>query len=361
MQGKTIWILMFALFISVLTAVDAVALSVFFGIESVIPVWLIGGTVPVYLYLTISIVVTLVLLGMTSHQIISQLSNKTLLTDIAEKVTKIDKVQNEQQALLDALKAQIFLVDEGLNANRNTIIEKFTQQEKTMEQSHSALTSKIDEEMLLMRNRLGKQVTDGFNQQTLSLKELQTGLNNEFETKLKDVTDALNKRIGKAENGKVSGSQKDQIANINARLVRLETEMVTPKPLVTGQSDPEKVRGISTSIKEELKAMGITTTEQFILADPKVISTRSMISESLAEKLQGVAQISMVPSVKDTDLVLLEEVGIRDRQDLATQKPLELAKKVNDVFSSCVQKGAIAERDKPAIEEMYAWVKNAKA
>lgn len=361
MQGKTIWVLMFTLFLSVLTAIDAVALSVFFGIENTIPVWLIGGTVPVYLYLTISIVVTLLLLAATSHQITSQLSNKTLLSDIAEKVAKIDKMQNEQQTLLDALKAQIFLVDEGLNANRNTISEKFAKQEKVMDQSHNALTSKIDEEMILMRNRLGKQVTDGFNEQTLTLKELQTGLTNEFDNKLKDVTEALNKKIGKAENGKTSGNHKDQIANINARLVRLESEMVAPKPLVTGQSDPEKVRGISANIKEELKAMGISTTEQFILTDPKVISTRTMINESLAEKLQGVAQLSMIPSIKDSDLVLLEEVGVRDRQDLATQKPLELARKINGVFSSCVQKGAIAEREKPTIEEMYAWVKNAKA
>jgi predicted RecB family nuclease len=154
--------------------------------------------------------------------------------------------------------------------------------------------------------------------------------------------------------------QSGEIASIKLKIDRVEEALTTPKPQLTSKSDPEDVRGIGPTIKDELRDMGITNVEQFILADPKMIAEKTTISEKTAEKLQGVAQLAMVPGIRDKDLVLLEEVGVMNRKELANQDPLELGKKINAVFQVCVEKGKISDVGKPTIEEIYSWVKFAK-
>ena len=68
----------------------------------------------------------------------------------------------------------------------------------------------------------------------------------------------------------------------------------------------------------------------------------------------------MVPGIKEKELILLEEVEVTNRKELAEQDPLELGKKINSVFEMCVEKGKITEAEKPTIEEIYSWVKFAR-
>jgi hypothetical protein len=91
-----------------------------------------------------------------------------------------------------------------------------------------------------------------------------------------------------------------------------------------------------------------------------VIAEGTEMSEETVEKLQGRAQLAMVPGIKEKELVLLEEVEVMDRKQLAEQDPLELGKKINGVFELCVEKGKITEAEKPTIEEIYSWVKFAR-
>jgi predicted RecB family nuclease len=97
------------------------------------------------------------------------------------------------------------------------------------------------------------------------------------------------------------------------------------------------------------------------LTDPAVIAEKTGMSEKMVEKLQGRAQLAMVPGVKEKDLVLLEEAGVTNRKELANQDPLELGRKINGIFKVYVEEGKISEAEKPTIEEIYSWVKFAKA
>jgi hypothetical protein len=85
------------------------------------------------------------------------------------------------------------------------------------------------------------------------------------------------------------------------------------------------------------------------------------MSEKMVEKLQGRAQLAMVPSVKEKDMILLEEAGVTNRKELASQDPLELGRKINEVFKVYVEEKKISEAEKPTIEEIYSWIKFAKA
>jgi predicted flap endonuclease-1-like 5' DNA nuclease len=375
LQGKSIWILGFFSFLSGLNAVNAIVMSVNLGIDGTLQPYLIDsltGAIPVYVYLLASIIATLIFLGATSSKVVSELSNKALLNEINGKVNSLENGQQFQQSILESLKARVFLVDESLDAAKKDIAKRFNEQEKELKQVHANLANKFGSELAAVKNGVGKQLEEGFSEQAEMLRQFHSSIVNRFDTKLADVNTEMAKKLAKVEETthryaqRIRKStatimkQKDEIADISLRIAKLEEELAKPKPQLTSQSDTEEVRGIGPNTKDELREMGITNVEELILADPKVIAEQTNISEKTAEKLQGVAQLSMVPGVGEKDLVLLEEVGITDRKELANQDPLELSRKINGVFQVCVEKGKISETGKPTIEEIYTWVKSAK-
>jgi predicted flap endonuclease-1-like 5' DNA nuclease len=375
LQGKAIWILGFFSFLSGLFAIHAIILAVNLGFEGLYQPWLIGsltGDIPVYVYLLATVIATLIFLGATSSKVVSDLSNKSLLNEINAKAKNLENGQQVQQSLLDSLKARVFLVDESLNAARKEISEKFSDQDKEIKQVYTNLANRFDTKLADVKNVLGKQVGDGLSEQTEMLKEFHASLVDRFDTKLGEVKDGVTRRLVDIEStmkkherrnrnsAAAIVKQSGEIASIKLKIERLEDALTTPKPQLTSKSDTEEVRGIGPNTKDELKEMGITNVEQLILTDPKVIAEKTTISEKTAEKLQGAAQLSMVPGVREKDLVLLEEVGILNRKELANQDPLELGRKINAIFPVCVEKGKISEIGKPTIEEVYSWVKSAK-
>jgi predicted RecB family nuclease len=155
--------------------------------------------------------------------------------------------------------------------------------------------------------------------------------------------------------------QRDEIVEIRSKLELLEDEFVKPKPQLASQSNVEDVRGIGETTGKELRAMGITDVGELVLSDPAVIAEKTGMSEKMVEKLQGRAQLAMVPGMKEKDMVLLEEVGVTNRKELADQDPFELGKKMNVIFKVYVKEGKISEAEKPTVEEIDSWVRFARA
>ncbi len=151
--------------------------------------------------------------------------------------------------------------------------------------------------------------------------------------------------------------QTDEIEAIKSKLERLENAFVTPRSLVTSQSSVEEVKGIGSGKGAGLKEIGIVSVGDLIMADPKIVAEKMESSDKTVEKLQGRAQLQMVPGLKEKDLFLLEELGITDRKSLAPQDPIELSKMMNAIFKVNLAKGKVTEADKPTIEEIDTWVK----
>jgi hypothetical protein len=59
-------------------------------------------------------------------------------------------------------------------------------------------------------------------------------------------------------------------------------------------------------------------------------------------------------------MVLLEEAGVTNRKELASQDSLELGRKINDIFKVYVAEEKMSEAEKPTIEEIDSWIKFAK-
>ena len=375
MRGKAIWILGFFSFLAGLNAITAVILSINLGIESTFQPYLIStltGGLPTYFYLIVSILVTLIFLGGTASKIVTELSNIPILNEINTKVNKLEEGQKLQQSDLKSLKGNVFLVANNLETTKKEITKMFTEQDTEIKAVQTSLANKINKKSTEMKSELEKQLTEGFAEHAEMLKQFHTSITNRFtsestemkveiENQLVQIEDAIKKQDQSAKKTvKNISKQKGEIANIQTKLEKLENEFVKPEPQLTSKSNPEKVRGIGPTTMNELKEMGITTVGQLIMEDPQVIAEKTSTSQKTAQKLQGIAQLSMVPGVAEKDIILLEEAKITNRKELANQDPIELSQKINKVFQIQLEEGKIQETEKPTIEEIQSWIKNAK-
>jgi hypothetical protein len=378
LQGKAIWALGFFTFLSGLNAITAIFLAINnnLGIEGTFHPYLIDtitGAVPVYFYLVVSIVATLLFLGGTASKVVTELSNKALLHEINAKANDLKSGQKLEQSLLESLKSRVFLVDESLDAGKRDMVKKFDDQEKEIKTGYTNLAKRFDSKLTSASDGIGKQVGEGFNEQADMLKEFHASLVDRFDTRLSEVSDGLTRRIAKMEDNMQKYSQRvkkstmaiakqeAEIADIKMKLATIENEFVQPKPQLTSQSKTEDVRGIGENTGNELREMGITNVGELVLTDPKAIAEKTDMSEKTVEKLQGRAQLQMVPGVNEKDLILLEEAEVMNRQDLAKQEPIDLGKKINAAYKVYFEEGKLAEGEKPTIEEIDSWIKFVKA
>lgn len=371
MQGKAIWALGFFSVLSALNAITAIVLAIEIGIEEPFTPYLIGsltGGIPVYVYLIASIIATLAFLGGTTAKVISELSNKALLHEINSKASNLESGQKLQQKVLESLQARVFLVDESVNAMRKETAKAFGKQEEEIKQVQANLADRFDSELAGVKGEMAKQISG----QREEIKKINANLANMFTKNLTDAKEELAGqlvRMGDAmdrheqrniKSEKAILKQQGEIAEVKSKLERLETEFVKPKPLLTSDCKVEDVRGIGETTGKDLRAMGITNVDELLSTEPGVIAVRTGMSEKTAEKLQGRAQLAMVPGVKEKDLILLEDAGVTNRKELASQDSLELGRRINGIFKVYVAEGKMAEAEKPTIEEIDSWVKFAK-
>jgi hypothetical protein len=339
LQGITIWILGFFSFLAGINAINAIILVEQLGLEGLWTPYLLGsltGGIPVYVYLLISILATLVFLGGTSSKIVSEFSNKALLNKINSKVITLESGQKVHQKSIESLQARIFLVDESVESMRKEVAKGFGNQEEEIKQVQTKLVNKVDRKLSDVKDEMARQ---------LSVQG----------EEIKEISNRSNRKSVKA-----IQKQQSEIADIKLKLEQLEDEFAKPKPQLTSKSDIEAVKGIGENTGNELREIGITNVGEIVLTDPAIIVEKTGLSEKMVEKLQGRAQLGMVSGLKEKDMVLLEEAGIINRKDLADQDPLELGRKINEAFKISVAKARISEAEKPTIEEIYSWVKTAR-
>jgi hypothetical protein len=372
LEGKSIWILGFFSFLAGLNAINAIFMSVNLGIEGTFQPYLIDsltGGIPVYVYLLVSILATLIFLGATASKVVSELSNKALLNEINAKANNLESGQKLQQKVLESLQARVFLVDESVSGMRKEVAKAFSKQGEEIKQVQADLVDRFDSELADVKGEMARQI----NGQREEIKKINANLANLFTKNLADVKDELTRQLVKMGNSmerherrnrkseKAILKQEGEIADIKLKLEKLEYDFVKPKPQLTSQDKVEEVRGIGENTGNELREIEITNVGELVLTDPAVIAEKTGMSEKMVEKLQGRAQLAMVPGVKEKDMILLEEVGVGNRKELANQDPLELGRKINGILKVYVEEGKISEAEKPTIEEIDSWIKFARA
>ena len=381
MKGIAIWILGLFAFLAGANVINSVIMWFNIGPEATFNPYLLGsltGAIPVYVYFLISLIVFVVFLGATSHKVVDDMSNTDQINAIVENVDRLEAGQQSQQKLLEGVQAKVFLVDEGLERTRKDFSKALAEQgesiAKSLDSGHQAQRKTLDSvqgQVFLLDESL-KSIKKGLDAQADIVKGTNATLVDTFGPQLADMQATLAKQIGETESALAQvkrgekrtstniAKQQDQIAEITLKLEQLEGMLATPKPMLTSKSSIEDVKGIGPGKGTELKEMGITNAGELIMADTKVLAGRMGSSEKTVEKLQGRAQLSMVPGLNEKNLLLLEELDVIDRKSLAAQDPIELSKRINAVFKINLDKGKVLESDLPTIEEIDSWIKFAK-
>lgn len=367
MKGIYIWILGFFSFLAGANVVNATIMWFNLGPTGTFTPYLLGGltgAIPVYVYLLISVLVTLAFLGATSHQVVSELSSAEEINALNEKANRLETGQQTQQNLLEGVQARVFLVDEGIERTRKEFSKGLSDQGEAIKQSlesghqtQQKMLEGVQGRVFLLEEGL-KGVRKGLGEQAEAIKGVSVNLLEKLGPQLAEIETAVAK-LEQRDNKTVAAitKQRAEIAEINLKMERLESEIAQRKPLLTSQSNVVDVKGIGDAKAAELKEIGITSVGDLIMADPKVVAEKMGSSDKTVEKLQGRAQLSMVPGMKEKALFLLEELDIMDRKSLAEQDPIELSKKINAIFKVHVADGKVSEADKPTIEEIDSWVK----
>jgi predicted flap endonuclease-1-like 5' DNA nuclease len=153
--------------------------------------------------------------------------------------------------------------------------------------------------------------------------------------------------------------QSKNLAKVTERLEKLEIRLM-PKPLLTSGDKLEKIKGIGPQLGKELRDMGIANVGELVLGDTRTIAEKTRISREMAEHLQTASQLLMIPSISETDAELLEEAGITTIRELANQDPIQLGRKIGKIVKVYIKEGKISENEKPTLEKISFWVKQAK-
>jgi len=375
LKGKAIWILSFFTLLSALNAVVGIVLSINLGIEANFQPYLIGsltGAIPVYVYLIASLVGSLIFLAATSASVVSELSKIELLNKINQRAELLQDGQALLKANQDELKGVAFLIKQNIDQTQKQITHNFVEQEKHLKELHAESTKNLEYESANITSKIRKNLKDNFNKQEENLNQLNNNLSTRIEgeaidakaqigIQLQELKKALSEREKAAKKqAKTLTNQKKEIATIKDKITQIEQQFILPKTLLTSQSNPEQVRGIGPNTNNELKAMEITNIGELLLADPKAIAQKTSTSEKMAKKLQGIAQLSMIPSLQEKDIALLEEIGIADQQDLANQDPIKMGRKISKTIKDQIEAGKTPEIQQPTIEKIRSWIKYAK-
>jgi len=328
LKGIVIWILGFFSILAAANLVNATIMWFADGPWAEATLYLLGldFVIPVYVYMLISIFATLAFLGGTSHMLVTELSVADQIKTVNEKVNRLQAGQESQLKVLESVQARIFLVDESL--------------ERTRKEFSKALVDQSDAMKVNLDANLEAQ------QKALDAVQGRVFLLDESIKSLEKELSAIAK-------------QKSDISDIKDRIEQLEI-LAAPKPLLTSKSNVEDIKGIGPIIGAELREIGVESVGDLIMADPKTVIKKTGSSETAVAKWQGRAQLSLIPGLKDKDLLLLEELDINDRKDLAKQDTISLSKRLNAIFKVNLAKGKVTETDKPTIEEIDSWIKFVK-
>lgn len=350
-RGITVWLSGFVTFLAVLFSISIALLLITEGQGAIIRPYLIGdllGALSVESYLWISVAVTFILLGVTcliayrkqapDPEIIKMLLKvggslaalrKTQENSTAEIAEQIEYNRKINSKFLGKITSDIE------ETGKSTLIQ-FESQDKSIKKTRRDLISTLEK---ISGETLGTIINDLHKQEIamIAIKHL----SEEDSTTLKN--------------------QQQELKEIKNRLDTMEENIVSSaKAKLKSFDNPEEIKGIGPALGKELNSIGISSVGDLIITDSVIIGENTRVSQEMAENLQAMAQLMMIPGIDANDAELLIESGIRTRKELAEQELIPLSRKISENAKSYLEQNKISDDEYPTIEEISLWIRMAK-
>jgi hypothetical protein len=260
----------------------------------------------------------------------------------------------------------------------NLAVLRKTQEAAAKELSEKLENTRVTSEQLLMKANTNlenakKEMLDALEKQEKAIQKVRRDTISTVETKVNKIREEMlailekqGTTISKVESLSKLGAeainkQRTELEDIRNRLEKIEGQLMLPQPRLKSQDNPEEIRGIGQRLVEEFKSIGITNVGELIMTDPAVINEKTRVSRKMAEHLQAVAQLLMVPGVDENAAELLLEVGVTSRRELAAQDLVSLSRKIGEIAKSYIEEKKMSEDEKPTFEEISSWIRMANS
>ena len=350
-RGISVWLSSFVTFLAILSSVSIALLLITEGQGAIVRPYLIGdliGDLSVESYLWISIAMTFILLGITCL-----IAYRKQAPD-PEIIKMLLKVGGNLAALRKTQEASTAEIAEQIDYSRKVNSKFF-----------GKVSSDIEE--------AGNSTLAQFEIQDKNIKKTRKDLNSALE-KISNVT--LEKMIADLKKQEIAligirhlseedsitlKNQKQELDEIKNRLETMEENIASSaKAKLKSNDNPENIKGIGPALGKELKAIGISSIGDLLTTDAITIGENTRVSQEMAENLQAMAQLMMIPGVDANDAELLIESGIKTRKELADQDLISLSRKISENAKIFLEQNKISDDENPTIEEISSWIRMAK-
>jgi predicted flap endonuclease-1-like 5' DNA nuclease len=349
-RGIAVWIFAFATFLAIMCSFTMAVLLINEGVDAIVSPYLMStifGDLSVESYLWISITTTFTFLGITCI-----IAYRKQPPD-PEIVKMLLKVRGNLANLRKAQEASTVEMADQIEYNRKVNQKFFSNIKSDLEEAKketSAILTNQGEAVKKVRRDVIS---------AIEKKAAETGKKLYDDLKNQEKAMIGVKRLTE-ESAVALEKQRVELEEIEQRLGRIEGNMVPIQAKLKSIDNPENIKGIGPSLGKELSNLGITSVGEFLTTDPMVIGEQTRLSQEVAENLQAMAQLMMIPGIDVNDAELLIEAGIRSRQELANQDFIQLSRKVSDIAKIYVDQGKISKDERPTIEELSSWIRMAR-
>lgn len=348
-RGIIVWISAFATFLAILGSFGVAVMLANQGADVIVNPYVLGsifGNLSVASYLWICVTTTFILLGITFVMAYRKQPPDPELIKMFLKVGgNLAALRKAQESSITEVADQI---EYGRKVNQKFFAKVNTDLETANKETSDLLTA---QKKLLKKTRLDMV-------STIEKKADETG--EKLSANLKKQGAAITGVKCLSEEGATAlKKQQAELEEIKLRLERIEGTMVPTQAELKSFAKPEDIKGIGPSLGKELRGLGINSVGEFLTTDPVVIGEKTRVSQEMAENLQSVGQLMMVPGVDANDAEILIDAGVKSRKALANQDLIKLSRKVGEIAKVYVDQGKISKEDYPTIEEVSSWIKRA--
>lgn len=327
-RGMIVWLSAFATFLAVLSSFGMAVMVVNQGADTIVNPYVLGSIISnlsAGTYLWLSVTSTCILLGVTCILVYRKQPPDP------EIVKMFLKVGGNLAALRKAQETSITEMADQIEYGRK-VNQKF----------FNKVNTDLDER--------GKETLALLATQKRMLKKARTDTISAIEKKTDETGQQISADLKK---------ERAELEEIKVRLERIEGNMVPSQAELKSLAKPEDIKGIGPSLGKELRSLGINSVGDFLTTDPAIIGEKTRVSQEMAENLQSMGQLMMVPGVDANDAEILLESGIKSRKELAGQDLIKLCRRVGEIAKTSVDQGKISKEESPTIEEVSSWIRNA--
>ena len=350
-RGIAVWLSGFATFLAILSSVSIGFLLITEGQGAIVSPYILGDLIAglsVEAYLWISVVITFILMGITFL-----IAYRKQAPD-PEIIKMLLKVGGNLAALKNAQEASTAETIEQIDYSRKINNKFFGKMSLDIEEAgKSSLTQFENQEKIIKKTRkdlisaLEKISDETLKQMIVDLKK-------------QEVATIAIKHLREGDSTILKNQQKE-LEEIKNKLETIEGNMVfSAKAELNSFDNPEEIKGIGPALGKELKEIGISSVGDLLTTDSEVIGENTRVSQEMAENLQAMAQLMMIPGIDANDAELLIESGIKTRRELANQDLISLSRKISENAKAYREQNKITNDEIPTIEEISSWIRIAK-